>query len=461
MEIELPFNFSFRDYQLDLQHAFYDMLEGKPGAVKRFYYIWHRRCGKDLTALHLTCVATQHRVGTYWHLLPQQEQVRKAIWEGMTKDGRRFLDVFPGALNPDMPGSIVESVNNSEMKIKFKNGSVWYAMGSDGYQNRLGTNPVGVTFSEYAYSDPLAWQAIEPILIENEGWAIKETTPEGENHAKIEWDAAQKSPRWWTQMLTILDTNIISEERIDELREDGTDEDTIQKYYYCSFKASVKGAYFSLQLQAAKEGNRITCLPIDINYPVHTFWDIGKSDYTSIWFVQMVGSSIRLVDYYQNCGRDAEHYMEQLEDRNYRYGNHYLPHDAKNKRYEGQVLNIHRKMKPNWSWETIKRTPSKNLSIANARMILNRCWFDESSCSAGLNALRSYTKKYDEKRKMFLNEPHHNWASHGADAFLAIADFYSHEYNLTPEPEEQLHDMLDVVKKISLGKKSGGSSKRI
>jgi hypothetical protein len=62
--------------------------------------------------------------------------------------------------------------------------------------------------------------------------------------------------------------------------------------------------------------------------------------------------------------------------------------------------------------------------IDAVRRILNRCWFDKVNCEQGINAMRSYCKKYDETKATFLNEPDHNWASNAADAFRYLAISY-------------------------------------
>ena len=104
--------------------------------------VWHRRAGKDSTALNMTAVDMMTRVGTYWHLFPEQAQARRAIWNGIDRQGRRIIDqVFPEALR--------KRTSSQEMLIELKNGSIWQMAGSDNYDSLVGSNPIGVVFSEW------------------------------------------------------------------------------------------------------------------------------------------------------------------------------------------------------------------------------------------------------------------------------------------------------------------------
>jgi hypothetical protein len=99
------------------------------------------------------------RVGNYWHLLPQQNQARKAIFDAVNpKTGRRRID-------DAFPEEIRETTREQDMMIRFKNGSTWQVVGSDNYNALVGSPPVGVVFSEYALSDPSSWAFIRPILV--------------------------------------------------------------------------------------------------------------------------------------------------------------------------------------------------------------------------------------------------------------------------------------------------------
>ena len=161
-ELILPYNWEPREYQLPL----WSFLEN---GGKRAVCIWHRRAGKDATALNFTVTSIVQRPGLYWHLLPTYNQGRKIVWDGMTKEARPIMDA--------RPQDLVKTVNNTDMKLETINGGLWQVVGTDYVDRLVGANPVGCVFSEYSLQDPRAWDLIRPILLENGGWAIFIYTP--------------------------------------------------------------------------------------------------------------------------------------------------------------------------------------------------------------------------------------------------------------------------------------------
>lgn len=225
VQITIPNEWNPRFYQRKIWRYFDE-------GGKRAVAVWHRRCGKDSLALNLTAKELfTKRVGTYWHMLPLNTQARKVIWDGVDRQGRRMIDqAFPKELR--------KSVNDQEMKIVFKNGSVWQCVGSDNYDALVGANPIGVIFSEYSVTPKAAdaWDYIRPILAENGGWALFIYTPRGHNHGYTLYNQA-KQAGWFTEILTVEDTKAIPIEAVDAERQAGMSEAMIEQEFYCSFEA--------------------------------------------------------------------------------------------------------------------------------------------------------------------------------------------------------------------------------
>lgn len=223
--VTIPHLWKPREHQLQLYNGFG---YGKP--YQRASVIWHRRAGKDSTALNLTAREMFKRVGTYWHLFPEQAQARKAIWNGVDGQGRRIINQF-------LPEQIRKRTSSQEMLVELGNGSMWQMAGSDNYDSLVGSNPVGVVFTEWALANPLAWEYIRPILLENGGWAMFITTPRGRNHAYKTHQMAAHNDKWLSDTATYRDTGILTEEQIQEERDAGMSESKIQSEYLCSFEA--------------------------------------------------------------------------------------------------------------------------------------------------------------------------------------------------------------------------------
>src|SRR3990167_1201281 len=203
----IPYLFEPRSYQLPLFQA---IDSGK----KRAFLIWHRRSGKDKACLNLMIKKMFERVGTYFYILPQFAQAKRIIWEGADKNGFRFLDHFPKEIIDGEP-------NSSELKIRLKNGSLFQLIGSDNYDSLRGSNPVGCVFSEMAFQDPAVWDVVRPILAENDGWAIMNSTPQGKNFFYEMYEMAKDNPDWFVSRLTVKDTKVIPLSMIEEERRSG------------------------------------------------------------------------------------------------------------------------------------------------------------------------------------------------------------------------------------------------
>lgn len=416
-KIELPNEWQPRFYQEPLWKYLH-------GGGKRAIAIWPRRHGKDDVALHFTACAAHERVGTYWHLLPQQNQARKAIWDAIDPHtGQRRIDnAFPLALR--------ETTREQDMLIRFKSGSTWQVIGSDNYDALVGTPPIGVVFSEYALSNPQAWSLIRPILLENNGWALFITTPRGRNHAKRMLDMAQGSDDWFAERLTATETGVFSAaalhaERMELLQERG-DEDgeaIFQQEYMTSFSAGLPGAYYAKVIDKLEADGRIGFVPCNPQKEVHTAWDLGRNDATAIWFVQENGSGWDVIDYLANTSVGIDWYVRALKDKDYNYGEHLLPHDAENEQLVSTTGSIAQTVGSMGlkSVRIVPRTKSVANDINEVRQILPLCRFDKDKTAKGVDALRSYRRVWDEKLKAYRDTPLHDWASDPADAFRTFA----------------------------------------
>jgi hypothetical protein len=405
-KITIPNAWVPRAYQLPLWTYF--ERGGKHGVA-----VWHRRGGKDSLALNWTAVAAHTRIGVYWHMLPTQKQGRKVIWDGIDKQGRRMIDqVFPEAIR--------KSTNSQEMRIELKCGSIWQVVGSDNYDSLVGANPVGVVHSEFSVANPAARRFLSPILKENEGWELYIYTPRGKNHGHTLFQMAKKNLKWYAEILTLEDTQAYPVSIIDDERAEGMDEDLVQQEYYCSFDAAVAGAYYGKQITKAKAENRIGAVPWEPKLRVVTAWDIGVDDDTVIWFVQLHGKEVRVIDYYANRNEGFEHYAKVLLDKPYSYEEHLLPHDI-TVRNMGAEARSRQDILEALLNQRVTAVPRQSVEdgIQAVRTLLPRMYFDEDKTEVGYEALALYRSEFDEKSGLY--KPVHDWTSHTADSMRTLA----------------------------------------
>lgn len=421
-----------RDYQQDLWR--YLVNGGLRADVAA-----HRRWGKDDVALNWAAAAAQQRVGAYWHLLPEAAQARKAIWDAINPHtGKRRIDeAFPRDLYP-------QQRRETDMFIRFENGSSWQVVGSDNYDSLVGAPPIGVVFSEWSLAKPQAWQYIRPILAENGGWAIFIWTPRGRNHATRAFEARERDNQWFTQRSSALNTSVFSTEQLDRERQElideaGSEEEgeaQFRQEYLVDFNAAVPGAYFGRHLTRAQDEGRIGAFSHVPRLPVDTAWDIGIDDYTALWFFQDNGKRVRAIGYYETSGEGADAIVraalpELIPDRDerlealadlgrdvpYTYRYHFLPHDV---------------MVREWGaggktrFETLSELGVKTINVGVARKPADRInaarrllpvvCFDAKRCEAGLDRLRGYRKSFNKTLGIY-GGPRHDENSHGSDAF--------------------------------------------
>lgn len=414
MDLTLPNGWSPRPYQLKpwsyLEHG-----------GKRCVLVCHRRWGKDDLALHWAAVASHERVGSYWHMLPQYEQGRKAIWNAVNaRTGKRRIDeAFPPELRA--------ATNEQEMFIRFKNGSTWQVVGSDRYDALVGAGIAGVTFSEWSLANPAAWGFIGPMLAENNGWALFIYTARGRNHGYSLYERGMEDPEWYAIRQTAKDTDVFSDAALLSAQKDyhalyGVDDGDalFEQEYYCSFDASILGSIYGKDLQRAEADGRITNVPLERGKQVHTAWDLGYSDSTAIWFIQQVGRELHVIDFYEANNQGLDHYAHILREKGYLYDKHFFPHDV-----EHHELSSGKSRVTTLASLGIKATVvplhQVNDGINATRMMFDRLWFDRKKCERGLEALRSYRREYDEKNRIYKTSPLHDWSSHGADALRYFA----------------------------------------
>ncbi|MGH7187324.1 MAG: hypothetical protein ACREIB_13730, partial [Pseudomonadota bacterium] len=273
---------------------------------------------------------------------------------------------------------------------------------------------------EYADMRPSIWGAvIRPALADRKGWACFIGTPKGHNAFYEIHEQAKASPDWFSLLLRASETGIIPAAELEDARKTMTADQAAQEFE-CSFEAAIQGAIYAKELQAAREAKRIGRVPYDPALPVHTAWDLGVGDATAIWFAQLLGQEARLIDYYEASGEGLPHYAKVLQDRGYVYGRHIGPHDIAVRELGSGRSRIEVAASLGIKFEIAPAVPLED-GIHAARLWMARCWFDETKCKAGIEALQHYRWDYNDRLGEFKSTPVKNWAAHCADSFRYAA----------------------------------------
>lgn len=367
----------------------------------------HRRAGKTVACVAdlITCaIGTKKTEGRYAYIAPYYSQARQVAWDYLMR----------------LSHKVRTAVSLSDPKsVTLPNGSKITIFGADNADALRGMYLDGVVLDEYGDMRPSAWgEVIRPLLADRRGWATFIGTPKGKNHF---WEIFDKATGqdWLRMTLKASETGLLDADELKNAAETMTAEQYAQEFE-CAFDVPALGAIYRAEYSAANEAGRIGRVPHDPALPVHTFWDLGIGDATSIWFAQLIGAEIRLIDYYEASGEGLPHYAQILNARGYTYGEHYAPHDievrelgsGRSRIETAQSLGIQFRVAPRLGLED---------GINAARTIFGRCWFDAEKCKAGLECLQNYRRDYNDRLGEFKATPIHDWASHGADAFRYLA----------------------------------------
>jgi phage terminase large subunit len=389
----------------------------------------HRRAGKTVACIQRLMKATlecNKKRPRFAYIAPYLKQAKTVAWDYL----KEYASKIPGA-----------AIHESELRVDFPhNGAQIRLYGADNPDALRGIYLDGVVLDEAADMSPRIYpEIVRPALSDRKGWAVWIGTPKGQNEFYDLWQQTDGDDEWFRLLLKASQTGIID---ADELRS-AKRQMTLEQYeqeYECSFHAAIMGAYYSRDIQTAEDEGRVIAELYDKNLEVHTAWDLGVSDDTSIIFFQQAGTQIRIVDYYSANGFGLDHYAGVLKGKPYQYGKHYLPHDVEVRVLSGgDIAKTRRQTLAGLGIQStvVAKAPVEE-GINAVRRILPKCWFDKTNCEYLLKSLRQYRRHYDENRKVFQERPLHDWTSHAADAMrylaLSVRDPMS-GVNTLPQPK--------------------------
>lgn len=370
----------------------------------------HRRAGKTVALINeairaaLTCQLPNPR---FAYIAPLLSQAKSNAWDYV----KRYAAPIPEV-----------RFHEAELRVDLPNGGRFRLYGADNYDALRGQYFDGVILDEFGDMDPRAYtEVIRPTLSDRQGWAVFCGTPRGKNKFyDYRNRALEGEADWELWEFKASETHLLADKELSDAMKAMT-EAAYAREYECSFDATIEGAYYAHEMAAADKSGRICRIPIDPIPKVDTAWDLGMDDATSIWFIQDVGQERRLIDYLEVSGEGLPQIVKRLEDKDYRYGRHLLPHDV-----EVRELNNGTSRKA-----TLEKLGLKNITVVpiqevadgiNAvRLMLAKCWFDKDRCARGIEALKQYRREWDGKRQTWRERPLHDWSSHAADAMRYLA----------------------------------------
>lgn len=385
---------------------------------KRLIICYPRRAGKDILLWNMLISQCLRKVCMVMHVQPEFKQAKQNLWNAMANDGTRFLDYIPSRL--------IESVNVSDLSIRFINGSILKCVGGDTHDKSIrGSNPYAIVLSEFAYMPADILDTVSPILAANGGWLAVASTPYGKNHYWQLLQIAKELPHIWTVFeKKTSDLQHITPQALEEERARMSPEKFAQEYE-CSFERGISGAIFGRALDDIKRNGQITSVSWEPGLLVYCAIDIGVNDATTIVWFQVVGDGtlIRVIKAYSNNNMGLDHYAKIIKEQPYTYHTTtsgivaYAPHDIKVREWGGGAITRYEKaLQLGIHFITLDQIPVTD-SIENALTHFPKVWIDAHNCAGLIDALENYYKEWNEEKRIYSSKPVHNWASNYADAF--------------------------------------------
>ncbi|MGZ3330249.1 MAG: hypothetical protein ACXU85_24125 [Xanthobacteraceae bacterium] len=371
----------------------------------------HRRAGKTVACIHdlqrqaVRCPRVRPR---FAYLSPFLRQSKAVAW-----------DYLRAAMSSARVAGA--TAHESELRVDYPGGAQVRLYGADNPDAMRGVYFDGIVLDEYADMDPRVWsEIIRPALADRRGWAVFIGTPRGRNAFFELWRRSQTEEGWFSMMLKASQSGLIPDSELELARRDLTEEQYAQEFE-CSFDAAVVGAYYGKLMARAEAERRVAGVPYDPSALVWTSWDLGIRDATAIWFAQVIGREIRIIDYYEASGVDLGHYVREINARPYAYAGHIVPHDAQAKELGTGKSRL--EVMESLGLRPITLAPLHRVEdgINAVRMFIPKCWFDAKKCARGIDALKLYRAEYDDKLQALRPQPVHDWTSHAADSFRYLA----------------------------------------
>jgi hypothetical protein len=387
----------------------------------------HRRAGKTVAAINdiiraaLMCKSEQP---LFAYIAPFRSQAKSVAWDYLKRFARPVL----------------ATSNEAELTVELITGAKIRLFGADNADAMRGLGFDGVFLDEYGDFRPSVWgNVVRPCLSDKMGWCVFAGTPKGKNQFWQIFEQAKRTPNeWFHLVLKASESGLLPDTELRAAAAQISDDQFLQEYE-CSFEAAILGAFYGEDLRKITDARQVRRVDYDPHLPCHTAWDLGYRDDTAIWWYQVVRNEIHIIDYFAISGANIEEIAKIVTGKPYKYGKHYLPHDARAKTLAAAGKSVIEQLSEYLGINNMAIVPDLSVQdgIQAVRQMLPQCWFDSERTHDGLEALRQYQREYDEDKKAFRQTPRHDWTSHPADAFRMLAIAWRLEPKVKPPDVEK------------------------
>ena len=256
-----------------------------------------RRFGKTTLAIWLMCREAAQPNREIFYIAPTYRQAKMIAWKKLRK---KLVDL-----------RWVRKINETELSITLKNGSVISLKGADGgAQNLRGIGLDAVILDEAAIIDQEAWtEVLRPALADKQGWALFISTPAGMNWLKDLYDLAEEFPDEWASFqFTSLEGGNIPLAEIEAARKT-LDLRTFRQEFEATFE-TFSGRIFYAFDRARNIKPYTEALPQEL----HIGMDFNISPMSAVVAVKQ-GNQLNIIDEIRIFGSNTDEMVEEIRNR--------------------------------------------------------------------------------------------------------------------------------------------------
>lgn len=258
-----------------------------------------RRFGKTHLAIRELCKFARMPDRTVWYVAPSYRQAKLICWKKLK---RKLVDL-----------RWARKVNETELTVELKNGSVISLKGADNYDSLRGVGLDFLVLDEFADIDPEAWfETLRPTLADRMGSALFIGTPKGMNWAKDLYDMAEEYPEEWAsfQYTTEQGGNVPLEEILAARR--SLDEKTFNQEFRATFETFSGRIFYNFS-----RPQHLRTFGQDLPNELHIGMDFNLDPMSAVVAAKM-GDQLHIIDEIRIYGSNTDEMVEEIRNR---YGN--------------------------------------------------------------------------------------------------------------------------------------------
>lgn len=255
-----------------------------------------RRFGKTHLSIRELCFRAKEPERTVWYVAPTYRQAKMITWKKLRK---KLLDL-----------RWVRKINETELTVDLKNGSIISLKGADNYDSLRGIGLDYLVLDEFADIDPAAWyETLRPTLADREGGALFIGTPKGMNWAHDLYALEQEFPTEWRSFqYTTIEGGNVKPEEIEAARR-SLDERTFRQEFLATFE-TFSGRIFYAFERANNVKSYVGLIPGEL----HIGCDFNVSPITAAIAVKL-GDVLHIIDEIRIYSSNTDELVEEINAR--------------------------------------------------------------------------------------------------------------------------------------------------